>query len=154
MDDDHDLIISESNLAKYNQAALTPRAVHRIMQCGRIAAFAREQSGGVWGDAPTLTYLDYICKHKQILRSEVFLTLNHAGFLLSEVDKSTPMAIEYWFRCMDTDGDGILSSYELALFWQEQEARYKEQYHQQCHIGTHVLFSLSFSLPLDSAFTE
>ena len=25
---------------------------------------------------------------------------------------------------MDTDGDGILSSYELAQFWQEQEARY------------------------------
>ncbi|KAI9494967.1 hypothetical protein BDB00DRAFT_816474 [Zychaea mexicana] len=106
LDDDHDLIISEANLAKYNQAALTPRVVHRIMQCGRIAAFARDQSGGaVWGDAPTLTYLDYI------------------WFLLSEVDKSTPMAIEYWFRCMDTDGDGVLSSYELAQFWQEQEAR-------------------------------
>ncbi|KAI7848813.1 hypothetical protein BDC45DRAFT_540725 [Circinella umbellata] len=106
LDDDHDLIISEANLAKYNQAALAPRVVHRIMQCGRIAAFARDQSGsGVWGDTPTLTYLDYI------------------WFLLSEVDKSTPMAIEYWFRCMDTDGDGILSSYELAQFWQEQEAR-------------------------------
>ena len=64
MDDDHDLIISEANLAKYNQAALAPRVVHRIMQCGRIAAFARDQSGnGVWGDAPTLTYLDYICKY-------------------------------------------------------------------------------------------
>ena len=62
MDDDHDLIISEANLAKYNQAALAPRVVHRIMQCGRIAAFARDQSGsGVWGDTPTLTYLDYIC---------------------------------------------------------------------------------------------
>ncbi|ORY94589.1 hypothetical protein BCR43DRAFT_564877 [Syncephalastrum racemosum] len=105
LDDDHDLVISEANLARYSQAALTPCVVRRIMQCCRIPAFARDQGGGVWGDAPTLTYLDYI------------------WFLLSEVDKSTPMAIDYWFRCMDTDGDGILSGYELSQFWQEQEEK-------------------------------
>ena len=29
-------------------------------------------------------------------------------------------SIEYWFRCMDIDGDGILSMYELDYFYQEQ----------------------------------
>lgn len=29
-------------------------------------------------------------------------------------------SIEYWFRCMDIDGDGILSMYELEYFYQEQ----------------------------------
>ena len=44
-------------------------------------------------------------------------------FLLSEEDKSTPTAIEYWFRCLDRDGDGQLSLYELEFFYLEQQAR-------------------------------
>lgn len=30
----------------------------------------------------------------------------------------------YRFRCLDTDGDGVLSGYELSQFWEEQEARF------------------------------
>jgi len=44
-------------------------------------------------------------------------------FLLSEEDKRTPTAIEYWFRCLDMDGDGIISPYELQYFYSEQENR-------------------------------
>lgn len=29
-------------------------------------------------------------------------------------------SIEYWFRCMDTDGDGVLSMFELEYFYEEQ----------------------------------
>lgn len=29
-------------------------------------------------------------------------------------------SIEYWFRCMDLDGDGVLSIYELQHFYEEQ----------------------------------
>lgn len=29
-------------------------------------------------------------------------------------------SIEYWFRCMDLDGDGVLSMYELQYFYHEQ----------------------------------
>ena len=57
-------------------------------------------------------------------------------FLISEEDKRSPTrypfsspipivillhsSIEYWFRCLDLDGDGILSMYELDYFYQEQ----------------------------------
>lgn len=44
-------------------------------------------------------------------------------FLLSEEDKQHPTAIEYWFRCMDLDGDGYLSMYELEYFYEEQMQR-------------------------------
>lgn len=44
-------------------------------------------------------------------------------FLLSEEDKLHPTAIEYWFRCMDLDGDGFLSMYELEYFYEEQMNR-------------------------------
>ena len=29
-------------------------------------------------------------------------------------------SIEYWFRCMDLDGDGIISMYEMEYFYEEQ----------------------------------
>lgn len=29
-------------------------------------------------------------------------------------------SIEYWFRCMDLDGDGALSMFELDYFYEEQ----------------------------------
>lgn len=44
-------------------------------------------------------------------------------FLLAEEDKVHATAIEYWFRCMDLDGDGILSMYELEYFYEEQQQR-------------------------------
>ena len=30
-----------------------------------------------------------------------------------------PFSVEYWFRCMDMDGDGVLSLYELEHFYEE-----------------------------------
>ena len=47
-------------------------------------------------------------------------------FLLAEEDKRHPRSIEYWFRCMDLDGDGVLSLYELELFYSEQIRRMEE----------------------------
>lgn len=47
-------------------------------------------------------------------------------FLLAEEDKCHPTAIEYWFRCMDIDGDGILSMYELEYFYEEQQHRMEQ----------------------------
>ncbi|KAJ6620117.1 hypothetical protein lerEdw1_014910 [Lerista edwardsae] len=34
--------------------------------------------------------------------------------------RATSTSIEYWFRCMDLDGDGVLSMYELQYFYEEQ----------------------------------
>lgn len=38
-------------------------------------------------------------------------------------DLESLSSIEYWFRCMDVDGDGFLSMYELEYFYQEQLQR-------------------------------
>lgn len=40
-------------------------------------------------------------------------------------DKHASSSIEYWFRCMDTDGDGVLSLFELEYFYEEQLQRMK-----------------------------
>eukprot|EP00158_Paraphelidium_tribonemae_P006908 Partr_v1_DN28029_c0_g1_i2_m57701 putative Protein phosphatase 2, regulatory subunit B len=42
-------------------------------------------------------------------------------FILAEEDRSSPASLEYWFRILDIDGDGVVSLYELEQFWREQE---------------------------------
>lgn len=35
-------------------------------------------------------------------------------------------SIEYWFRCLDMDGDGVLSLFELVFFYEEVLQRLQE----------------------------
>lgn len=39
---------------------------------------------------------------------------------------SQQCSIEYWFRCLDIDGDGILSLFELVYFYEEVLQRLQE----------------------------
>ena len=44
---------------------------------------------------------------------------------MREEDKNELRSIEYWFRCLDLDGDGFLSIYELEIFYKDMEERMK-----------------------------
>ncbi|KAI9249596.1 hypothetical protein EDC94DRAFT_698236 [Helicostylum pulchrum] len=112
LDTDHDLALTEADLNNYNMGTLTGLTIERIMENGRIMAFTdtprviiSDHDSAQDRPAPYLTYFDFI------------------WFFLSEVDKSTPLAIEYWFRCLDVDGDEVLSAYELSKFWQDQDTK-------------------------------
>uniref|UniRef100_A0A8D9BSW8 Serine/threonine-protein phosphatase 2A regulatory subunit B'' subunit beta n=1 Tax=Cacopsylla melanoneura TaxID=428564 RepID=A0A8D9BSW8_9HEMI len=93
LDTDHDLIIDSSDLARHSDHALSSRMIDRIF------------SGTVTRSKHVMTYTEFV------------------WFLLAEEDKAHPRAIEYWFRCMDLDGDGYLSMYELEYFYDEQLQR-------------------------------
>ncbi|ORX97264.1 EF-hand [Basidiobolus meristosporus CBS 931.73] len=102
LDDDHDLEISETDLCYYAQGSLTERIVKRVIEgCGKPTDLASNKERS----EPHMSYRDFV------------------WFILSEVNKNTPTAIEYWFRCLDTDGDGLLSLYELEHFYEEQMSR-------------------------------
>ena len=44
-------------------------------------------------------------------------------FVFAVNNKNSAFAIEYWFRVLDTDDDGVLSLFELEAFWNEQSKR-------------------------------
>ncbi|XP_031621189.1 uncharacterized protein LOC116339452 [Contarinia nasturtii] len=97
LDRDHDLFIDQNDLARHNDHALSTRIIERIFSgCVTKTAKANNQR---------MSYTEFV------------------WFLLSEEDKSHSTAIEYWFRCMDLDGDGVLSMYELEYFYEEQQHR-------------------------------
>uniref|UniRef100_A0A8C9RBV2 Protein phosphatase 2 regulatory subunit B''beta n=1 Tax=Scleropages formosus TaxID=113540 RepID=A0A8C9RBV2_SCLFO len=92
LDTDHDLYINQHDLARHNDQAVSCKMIERIFS----GTTNRARKEG------RMSYADFV------------------WFLISEEDKKSTTSIEYWFRCMDLDGDGVLSMYELEYFYQEQ----------------------------------
>lgn len=38
-------------------------------------------------------------------------------FILAVEDKTTEQSIQYWFKILDLDGNGIVTGYELEYFY-------------------------------------
>lgn len=51
-------------------------------------------------------------------------------FMISEEDKSSDVAKEYWFRVLDLDDDGELRRHELEWFFREQQQRMQHLAHE------------------------
>lgn len=94
LDTDHDFLLSRDDLLRYANHSLTYRIVDRIFQ-----GAPRQLSTG---NSDKMGYEDFI------------------WFLLAEEEKGSEPALEYWFRCCDVDGNGILTSPDLLHFYQEQ----------------------------------
>ena len=95
LDSDHDMFIDANSLSRYDNYSLTPAIIDRI-----VNGYGKPlETPGV------LSYQDFI------------------WFILSVEDKKSTHAIEYWFRCLDIDGDGVISLYELAIFFEDQYDR-------------------------------
>lgn len=108
LDSDHDFFIDKENLIRYGNHALTYRIVDRI-----FSQVARRFTSKIEGK---MGYEDFVY------------------FILSEEDKSSEPSLEYWFKCIDLDGNGVLSRNELQFFYEEQLHR------MECMAQEPVLF--------------
>ncbi|XP_077555415.1 uncharacterized protein LOC144169881 [Haemaphysalis longicornis] len=97
LDKDHDLYIDRYDLSRHNEGAISMRMIDRIFS-GAVTRGPIQREG-------KMSYSEFV------------------WFIISEEDKRHPRSIEYWFRCMDIDGDGYLSMYELEYFYEEQLTR-------------------------------
>ncbi|MQL86355.1 hypothetical protein Taro_018892 [Colocasia esculenta] len=108
LDTDHDFLIDKENLIRYGNHALTYRIVDRI-----FSQVPRKFTSKVEGK---MGYEDFVY------------------FILSEEDKSSEPSLEYWFRCIDLDGNGVLTPNEMQFFYEEQLHR------MECMAQEPVLF--------------
>ncbi|XP_052185740.1 serine/threonine protein phosphatase 2A regulatory subunit B''beta isoform X1 [Diospyros lotus] len=108
LDTDHDFLIDKENLIRYGNHALTYRIVDRI-----FSEVARKFTSKVEGK---MGYEDFVY------------------FILAEEDKSSEPSLEYWFKCIDLDGNGILTRNEMQFFYEEQLHR------MECMAQEPVLF--------------
>uniref|UniRef100_A0A183CLJ3 EF-hand domain-containing protein n=1 Tax=Globodera pallida TaxID=36090 RepID=A0A183CLJ3_GLOPA len=97
LDTDHDMIISRDDMRRHCNGALTDRIIDRIFSAAVIRTPPEQrtvpQPMGPIRQQPieAIGFEDFVC------------------FLLAEEDKRHPTSIEYWFRCIDLDGDGQIS---------------------------------------------
>ncbi|KAL1559473.1 serine/threonine protein phosphatase 2A regulatory subunit B''beta-like isoform X1 [Salvia divinorum] len=108
LDSDHDFLIDKENLIRYGNHALTYRIVDRI-----FSQVPRKFTSKVEGK---MGYEDFVF------------------FILSEEDKSSDLSLEYWFKCIDLDGNGIITRNEMQFFYEEQLHR------MECMAQEPVLF--------------
>ncbi|XP_051121433.1 serine/threonine protein phosphatase 2A regulatory subunit B''beta-like [Andrographis paniculata] len=108
LDRDHDFLIDKENLIKYGNHALTYRIVDRI-----FSQVPRKFTSKVEGK---MGYEDFV------------------NFILSEEDKSSEPSLEYWFKCIDIDGNGVITRNEMQFFYEEQLHR------MECMAQEPVLF--------------
>jgi len=97
LDTDHDFLIDRDDLLRYGNHALTYKIVDRV-----LSESVKPFTSGVPGK---MGYEDFV------------------WFVLSEEYKSQDLSIKYWFKCVDIDNDGFLSSGDLAYFYEEQLQR-------------------------------
>ncbi|CAL9207741.1 unnamed protein product [Musa hybrid cultivar] len=108
LDTDHDFLIDKENLIRYGNHALTYRIVERIFS--QVPRKFKSKADGKMG------YEDFVY------------------FILAEEDKSAEPSLEYWFKCIDLDGNGILTANEMQFFYEEQLHR------MECMAQEPVLF--------------
>ncbi|KAJ9696972.1 hypothetical protein PVL29_008951 [Vitis rotundifolia] len=108
LDTDHDFLIDKENLIRYGNHALTYRIVDRI-----FSQVPRKFTSKIEGK---MGYEDFVY------------------FMLSEEDKSSEPGLEYWFKCIDLDGNGVLTLNEMQFFYEEQLHR------MECMAQEPVLF--------------
>ncbi|GLT42295.1 hypothetical protein SLA2020_163040 [Shorea laevis] len=94
LDTDHDFLIDRESLTRYGNHGLTYRIVDRI-----FSQVPRKFNSRVEGK---MGYEDFVY------------------FILAEEDKSSEPSLEYWFKCIDLDENGVLTPNELQFFYEEQ----------------------------------
>lgn len=109
LDANHDLQIDKEDLMRYSSHSLTTRIVDRIFS-GQARPLDAPQNAGY------MSYTDFI------------------WFCLSEEDKTSDTAIDYWFRCVDMDGDGVITMYDMEYFYKEQLHRMESFGHEPVQI--------------------
>lgn len=117
LDKDHDLFISREDLYRHNNYSISVKVIDRIF------------SGTVFKskETPSTNNRDSTGSGNNLSKDGLMSYYDFVWFLISEEDKRNPTSIEYWFRVLDLDGDGVLSMYELEYFYNEQIDQMRER---------------------------
>ena len=134
------LRIDAEHLQRYENGSLNPVACDRITKASGLYHAWRMETNGIFKlksytfnansvrksvleSGVDLSYDDSQAQ-AQPFAQRIYGTLNFPDFMwfvLAEEDRTSLAALEYWFRIIDVDEDGVISLFELEQFWELQE---------------------------------
>lgn len=97
IDTDHDFIIDKEDFSRYEGHTLSRKANDRIFE--QVSRKFSSPTG------EKMAYEDFI------------------WFMLCEEDKTSKRSLEYWFKIVDLDKNGIITAHEMEYFYEEQLRR-------------------------------
>jgi serine/threonine-protein phosphatase 2A regulatory subunit B'' len=104
LDSDHDFFIDKEDFSRYEGYALSRKTMDRIFD--KVPRhFKSTTPGKMW-------YEDFV------------------WFMLWEEDKTTKRSLEYWFKIVDLDSNGIITPHEMEYFYEEQVQRLESLNHE------------------------
>ena len=104
LDTDHDFLIDKEDFSRYEGHALSRKAVDRI-----FAQVPRKFKSGQEGK---MGYEDFV------------------WFMLNEEDKTTLRSLQYWYKVIDLDENGVITPHEMDYFYEEQVHRLEYLNHE------------------------
>ncbi|KAI8620183.1 hypothetical protein BC830DRAFT_1100636 [Chytriomyces sp. MP71] len=115
------MLLTIYDLELYGRRALSHAALARIIECYGVNVADTAPAGGE--EAAAAASVARTGESVRCLGYKEFI-----AFILSVEEKTSDSALDYWFRVLDLDGDGVLSLLELETFWEHQHMRLPEQY--------------------------
>lgn len=119
LDSDHDLYISKADLSKHQNELMNSLILDRIFDgvCSPLVSCVPTITNSNSTSTPTTNCTKLVPNIKSTGKMSY---PEFVWFLIAEEDKRQRRSIEYWFRCMDLDGDGYLSLFEMQYFYDQQ----------------------------------
>ena len=104
LDNDHDFFIDKDDFSRYEGYALSKKTMDRIFE--QVPRKFKTET------PDKMCYEDFV------------------WFMLCEEDKTTKRSLDYWFKIIDLDGNGIITPYEMEYFYEEQVQRLQALNHE------------------------
>ena len=104
LDSNHDFLIDKEDFARYEGYSLSRKTLDRIFE-EVPRNFKSGQPNLMW-------YEDFV------------------WFMLWEEDKTSRRSLQYWFKIIDLDGNGIITPNEMEYFYEEQLQRLESLNHE------------------------
>ncbi|XRB20001.1 EF-hand domain-containing protein [Pseudoscourfieldia marina] len=129
LDGDRDFVLSFDDVLRYNGHALTSRCIERIVAgCGRpnaphVAMRRKLRHESTPKASREAMLAELSAADRSIVKGDLMTYEDFTYFLLSEEDKTSDVALQYWHRVLDVDDDGVLSARDMWHFYEEQLSR-------------------------------
>ncbi|KAK0403194.1 hypothetical protein QR680_016773 [Steinernema hermaphroditum] len=122
LDRDGDMLLTPSDMRRYADGVLTAAVIERIF---RGAGLKGAKTGK---------------------RRPVIGLCEFVAFMLAEVDKRNLASIDYWFRCLDVEGTGVLTAEEMRYFYASVESELRE--YELLHFSDVIDMLFDYAAPM------
>lgn len=119
LDQDHNALINKEDFSKFDNYGFSTIALDRIFD---KLLFIRRNRINRCESLNLLSTSGYELRAEAEQTDQIALE-DFAFFLMCEEDRGNDRALSFWFKVVDVNGDGVISTSDMVFFYEEQKKR-------------------------------